>query len=329
MKKIPPLDALILALLLVGTAVAQSPATAAITANQAAVTVGDPIQLTIAVTHPTGAQAIFPTLAANWGDFIVRSQSPVTAIASADGTTTSTQLVDVRLFAPGAYQTPPLTITIADAAGQTSDIQAAPISLNVQSVLVEGDTTLRDIKPQAALPFPAGWPWMMAGLVAIVAFVVWLVYRRVQTLIANRLPHEIALAVLADVEKQRLAENGRFQTHYSHVTDALRTYVEQTQPIPATDRTTSELKAELQQTTFTKQQAQQFIDLLQAGDLVKFARVTPTLADAHALVAEARQFIQDTQPAPTTDEKSKMKERRPATQSSILNLQSSSPESRP
>jgi hypothetical protein len=132
------------------------------------------------------------------------------------------------------------------------------------------------------------------------------------------------------VERQQLAENGRFKTHYSLITDALRAYVAQTRGIAATDRTTAELKTELKQSTLTTEQAQQFVEMLQASDLVKFARVTPTIADAHALINEARQFIEATKPEPAAQaERPKRKPRRPATQSSILNLHSSHTEARP
>lgn len=329
MKKLLPLIALLLALILAGTAVAQTNATAAITADRADATVGDPIHLTVTVTHPAGTQAIFPQLDQQWGDFLVRQQSPVTTVSNADGSLTSTQTVDVRLFAPGAFLTPPLTITLADAGGQTSEINAAPINVTIQSVLVEGDTSLRDIKPQAALPFPASWPWMAAGLAAVAAVVVWFIYRRAKIMLDNRLPHEVALAVLADVERQQLAANGRFKTHYSLITDALRAYVEQTQGIPATDRTTRELKSELARTTLTERQAQQLLAVLEAGDLVKFARVTPTLAEAQTAVSEARQFIEETKPAPAAEETAKKKDGRPAAKSPVSNLQSSTTEARP
>jgi hypothetical protein len=296
LKKLLPLIALLIAFLAVGSVAAQTAVSATITPDQEALTVGDPIELTIQVTHPAGTQAIMPQLEPNWGDFIVRGQSPATTTNNSDGSVTTSQTIDARLFAPGAFQTPPLPIILADAAGQTSQIQAAPINLMVQSVLVEGDTELRDIKPQAALPLPFAWPWLLTGF-SLMAFAVWLFARQIRQSIDNRLPHEVALDALAEVERQKLAENGRFKPHYSLITDTLRQYVEQTQGIPATDRTTAELRRELEQTTLTEEQTQQFIDLLQIGDLVKFARVTPTAINAAEHLTQARRFIEATKPA--------------------------------
>ncbi|HUM71602.1 MAG TPA: hypothetical protein PLK31_22470, partial [Chloroflexota bacterium] len=150
------------------TTYAQS--TATITTDAQNITVGDPVILTVSVTHPEGSVVLFPELEPNWGDFIVRSQSAPETVDNGDGTAPSglgyavtTQQIDPRLFAPGDFQTPPLTITIADAAGNLSETAVTPLSLSVQSVLVEGDTELRDIKPQANLPLPAIWLYLAAG----------------------------------------------------------------------------------------------------------------------------------------------------------------------
>lgn len=330
MKKFLPIVALLIALFAVGSVAAQTQTQATITASPDNVTVGDPIQLTVTAIHPAGTQAIWPQLEATWGDFIVRGQSPVTTTDNGDGTVTSTQIIDARLFAPGAFQTPPLTITIADSSGQTSSLTAVSIPITVQSVLVDGDTQLRDIKPQSNLPLPASWPWIAAGLAALAAAILWLAYRRGRAASDNRLPHEVALDALTAVEKQQLAENGRFKEHYSLVTNTLRAYVEQTQAIQATDRTTTELKSELQKTTLTTQQARQFIDLLQAGDLVKFARFTPDVTSAHALVGDARAFIEATKPLPEEKEQQpKKKDRRLSVQSPISTFQSSQTEATP
>ena len=73
---------------------------------------------------------------------------------------------------------------------------AAPLPLTVQSVLVEGDSELRDIKPQAALPIPADWPMVVAaGLLAagLLALVVWWLIRRYRRDdVDNRPAHQVA-----------------------------------------------------------------------------------------------------------------------------------------
>jgi hypothetical protein len=305
MKRVMPIIAIIIALFVVGMASAQASASVTIIPSTDNVTVGDPVELTVTVNHPAGTQVLMPQLDPNWGSFVVRSQSPVDTVDNGDGTATTTQIIDVRLFAPGAFETPPLNVTIADSGGQITEATAPPIPITVTSVLVAGDTELRDIKPQATLPGTLTWPAFIAAIGAFIAAIVWFVARRVKEAFDNRLPHEVALDTLIAVEKEGLPENGRFKEHYTLITDALRTYVEKTQSIQATDRTTAEIHKELTQTSLTKEQAQQFIRILSESDLVKFAKFTPDIESAHALVAEARQFVENTKPEPVEDGKNK------------------------
>ena len=307
MKKLMPIIAIIIALLAVGVAAAQTAANVTITPNTDSVTVGDPVQLTVTVNHTAGTQVLMPQLEPNWGSFIVRSQSPVEMVDNGDGTAVTTQIIDVRLFTPGAFETPPLNISIADGSGQIIEAVAPAVPITVNSVLVEGDTELRDIKPQATLPSGFTWLVFVAATGAFIAAIVWFIARRVKEAFDNRLPHEVALDTLTAVEKENLPENGRFQQHYTLITDALRTYVEQTQGIQATDRTTAEIQKELTTTTLTKEQARQFITILTESDLVKFAKFTPDIASAHTLVTQAKQFVEDTKPEPIPEDKKKQK----------------------
>ena len=58
-------------------------------------TVGDPVQLTLEVTHPAGYQVILPKLEQAWGPFEVRGQSQATTAANDDGTETTRQTIQV------------------------------------------------------------------------------------------------------------------------------------------------------------------------------------------------------------------------------------------
>jgi hypothetical protein len=164
---------------------------------------------------------------------------------------------------------------------------------------------------------------------ALIAGIVCFIARRVKEAFDNRLPHEVALDTLTAVEREQLPENGRFKEHYTLITDALRAYVEQTQGIQATDRTTAEIQKELSKSSLTTEQAKQFTNILSESDLVKFAKFTPDIDSAHALVNQAKQFVLDTKPEPIEekDKKSKNKDGRSGTQSPISNLKSPKTES--
>lgn len=301
---------LILALAMVGPVAAQSsePIEATLLVPDGEFTVGDPIELTLAVSHTAGYQVIMPKLAAEWGDFVVQSQSPPVTAEQDDGTEITSQIIDARLFAPGTFETPPLTITVTDGTGQVSEILAQSVPVNIASVLVEGDTELRDIKPQAELPYLNLLLWVVAGLViALVAASIYLIIRRrgtqqILAAIDNRLPHEVALDELDRIEGLALPDAGRFKQHYTLVSDCMRIYMERRFDVPMMEKTTAEIQAGLKEIDLHPGIAGQYMSLLDISDLVKFSRYTPEVASAYGPLTSARQIVQTTLPVDTNNE---------------------------
>ena len=289
-------------LLLVGPAAAQEnlPVEAMIIVPEGALTIGDPVELTISVNHPAGYHVIMPELDEKWGDFVVISQSAPATVDNGDGTETTSQTVDARLFRPGAFETEPLTLTVTDGAGQIAEVIAPAATVNIASVLVEGDSELRDIKPQAELPFVTLWPWLVAGALGALGLVAFAWFRRRNRLAVEfvdpRLPHEAALDELARIEGLALPAAGRFKEHYTLVSDCTRLYVEKTYAFPVLERTTGEIQANLKTTAMPIGVARRFVNLLDESDLVKFSKFKPDIASANRLLAEARWIVIETKP---------------------------------
>lgn len=304
-KRLHLIIPLLLALLLlaVGRASAQgsSPVTATLSASQDGLTVGDSIHLTLAVTHPTGYQVILPAVAPAWGDFTVVSQSPATTTANADGTETTTAIIDARLFQPGAFTTPPLDVNVTDGHGGLQKVTAAPAAVTIGSVLQKGETELRDIKPQATLPIPPLWPWIAAGLAAVAALagtIVWRMRRRRKVAVDNRSPYEVALDGLTIVEGLRLPEQGRFKEHYTLVSGTVRIYLERRYSVPVLERTTGEIRPDLARIDMSSEVTAAVIAFLQESDLVKFSKWTPDVESAYELLAQGRMIVETTKPVP-------------------------------
>ena len=269
------------------------------------ITVGDPIQLTLVVEHPAGYQVLLPQLDTSWGDFIVHSQSPGTTVSNPDGTETTSQVIDVRLFAPGEFTTPPLPVAVSDSQGRLSEVTAAPLTLAITSVLVEGDTQLRDIKPQADLPYTNLLPWVIAaGLLSfgIAGIILWRRRRKAKLSLAaidNRLPHEVALDELDRIETLQLPVSGRYKVHYTLVSDCVRVYMGKTYNFPVLERTTGEIRSSLKRTKISRDIANQFISFLDQSDLVKFSKFTPDVNSAQQLLLQGRKIVEITKPIPT------------------------------
>jgi hypothetical protein len=284
--------------------------TVTLTPNQSELTVGDPVELSLEVTHPTGYQVIIPQLEQNWGPFEVRGQSQATTVANNDGTETTRQTITVTLFDLGAVETPALPLTISSDTGQVMEETVPPISLTVNSVLSEGDTTLKDIRPQVGMKVPSAWPAVLAGLLVVAGATAagWWLYRRWQgkkslaRVLDNRSPYQVAYDELDRIDGLALPEKGRFKEHYTLVTDALRLYIEQQFRVHAFDRTTTELKQSLGRSTMSPEYTRRFIDFFFESDLVKFAKLLPDLDEARHLTDSARNLVNLTQPIPEAEQ---------------------------
>ena len=252
--------------------------------------VGDLIPLTLEVTHPAGYRVIPIQLEGDWGDVEVREISTPQVIKNPDGSETTTQVIEVALWAPGEYKTPELPVAVSDTNGEVGQVMAAPLALNIASVLIEGDTNLRDIKPQAVLPLPPMWPWLVGGLLMVILLAgatIWQLRRRRSRRLAAltnapdlRKPHEIALDELERIDGLSLPEQERFKEHYTMVSDVLRQYLEKEFHIPTLDRTTGEIRRSLKYSPLAQAHKTDLIDNLMMADLVKFAKMRPDLLQA-------------------------------------------------
>ena len=212
-------------------------------------------------------------------------------------------MIDVRLFTPGTFPTPPLAITVSDGNGGLSEVLVAPIDLSIASVLIEGDTQLRDIKPQIELPFSNLFPWVVGGVVAAtIGIGIAFLWHRHQSRLAlaavdNRPPHQIAMDELARIAQLRLPEQSKFKEHYTLVSDCIRIYMERIFDIPVLERTTGEVQASLRQTNSAQDVTRMFISFLDESDLVKFSTFRPDTASAYRLLDHGREIIDSTKPA--------------------------------
>ena len=286
-----------------------SESTAVVRGPEGELYVGDPIVLTLSVHHPEDLQVIFPALDEQWGAFRVVSQTLDETLNHGDGFETSTQLIDVRAFQTGVFETPPLLVKLSDLDGNLSEVSTSPIPITISSVLVEGDSTLRDIKPQAALPYTNFLPWAALGGLLLVAFLgVSFFYRRQRRnghegSIDTRLPHEVALDELDRIEKLDLPKTNAFKVHYTLISDCVRTYIENLYQVGTAERTTGEIFDDLKTVDIAPESIRNLVSILAECDLVKFSKFQPDAISAQLIIVESREIVVETTPI-EPDEKS-------------------------
>jgi len=158
---------------------------------------------------------------------------------------------------------------------------------------------LRPLKEQWKAPINY-WLWggIAAGLLVAIAALVWWLNgrrRRGQAIAPQAAipPDVIALAELDRIAAMNLAARGEFKSHYTLVADTMRRYLEARFRIEAMDRTTFELMDALER---REVRIAGLNALLEEADLIKFAKVTPTVESAHAAVQRAREIVMATRP---------------------------------
>ncbi len=271
----------LLALVTAGPALAQGEVIEArLITSDDSLTVGDPMVLIIEVTHPAGYQVFVPELADHWDDF-----EPAQSVGPDYGREQQWNIDHTpngrgRSVRPGRYLTPALPVTISDPNGRLTEVTAAPVQVNVASVLVEGDTMLRDIKPQASLTIPAVWPLMAAGTALgafLLGFAAWHIYRRVRNrpVVDKRSPEQVAHDELGRIGALPLVQEGNHKAYYAAITGCLRDYIHRQYGVNTADRTTGELRRLLHSTRMSSDYVNAFGQLFAEADLVKFAEFSP------------------------------------------------------
>ncbi|MFN2179357.1 MAG: hypothetical protein ACK2UV_07720, partial [Candidatus Promineifilaceae bacterium] len=91
-------------------------------------------------------------------------------------------------------------------------------------------------------------------------------------------------------------ERKLFKEHYSMVSDTVRIYLESIYAVPVMERTTGEIASELQATTLDRGTQRRVVTFLQESDLVKFADIVPSEAEAYELIAQGRMIVESTKP---------------------------------
>lgn len=157
-----------------------------------------------------------------------------------------------------------------------------------------------DIKPPIDLPFDWTPVWWVAGVIVImcVGLYVWFILRKkktvLQTQVAVVIPAwEKALAQLQKIHDQDWPRQGRYKDFVDGVGDVIRVYCEERFHINAPHMSSEEFLHFMQRTQVLDAELKVSVErMLMLGDMVKFAKHTPTLEDCASFYKQAVQIIE-------------------------------------
>jgi hypothetical protein len=170
-------------------------------------------------------------------------------------------------------------------------------------------TEIHDIKEPLDLTVPRDFRllwWLLLALAA--AILAYLIYRKLR-----KEPEGVAAPVWvpplppADVEAEaalkRLAEKdlirkGELTAFYTELSEVMKRYAGRRFEVPYLERTTSEVLSDLKPRKLAQGAVSELRAILEASDLVKFAKLLPEAIEAEAAFALARFWIEKTRPVP-------------------------------
>lgn len=257
--------------------------------------IGEPITLSlIANIPPNVVIAEWPQFPEQWGSVNINQADAVQIEVQPDGTSLHRQTLTIRLWETGSHETPE-TLIGYQVVGNP-DVFRLPVRsfvFNVPSVLVEGDTALRPLKPQIGFYFIPLWAFVGAGLgISTIGYISFQRWRSLRLAYAEnqpmRSPSEIALAEL-DQLKMDQPEPAIICEHVSTI---LRSYIAGRFDFPALELTTAELLNTLEVRPILDERNQfDLRRLLEQTDFVKFANVAMDEQTVGRVIYGAQRWI--------------------------------------
>jgi hypothetical protein len=280
------------------------------------VALGDPVTVTIKVVAQAGVSATLP-LRLELGQLAELSRKESTRALGHPPSSAGRELtfvLQVAAYELGEVTLPPIEITALGPQGELLALKTAAVPLQIKSLMAnEPKPQLKALAPAVAV-FQRDWLLLYAivglGAAGLIVLATLAISRKLRARREAQRPppppvpaHVIALGRLAalDVEQHIAAE--RYKELYIALSEIIRGYVGGRFGFDALEMTTAEIRAALVGLRVAADTQSRVDALLDAWDLVKFAKYRPEAEAARAAKIEAEALVRATMseaPAPAT-----------------------------
>ncbi len=292
--------------------------------DRAVATTGDVITYSVTVDHDPGYEVRLPETGADIAGFRiidVGSEEP----REESGRRILERWYKLRADLVGSYVLPPVEVAFrpavdagesetdgaeADAEGAEADrgfqsVQTSEIFIEVQSVLPEGTevTDIRGLKPLRQVETATlWWVWAAVGaataLLAVLGAWLWRRGRR-KIVVPPRPAHELAFEALARLRETDFEDLEAMRQFHFEISEVIRAYIERRFTLNATDLTTEEITALLDEVRgLTDDDSLRLSRFLDATDQVKFAAHEPSEEEIEGTYEGALSFVEATRERP-------------------------------
>ncbi|MEM8523863.1 MAG: hypothetical protein AAGG68_04425 [Bacteroidota bacterium] len=284
---------------------AQINATAALDSTQ--LLIGDKVQLRVQVKHSTDIQVNDLDLSAleEAEGFEVNEVSPWDTLRA----DLLQKNITIQSFDSGYHFIPPIPI-LYNRNGESQKVTTRRLAFTVNTI-AQDSLQLAPIKPIEEEPRKLeDYLWLIIGVLVLGILIGVLRYfmkRKEGTTEAVvpeiKLPaHEIALQQLAALKAEKLWQKGEVKTYHSRLTRIVREYLENRYDIQALEMTTHQILEQLSKLDFDDSRRDRLQEMLQAADLVKFAKAEPAQEFHERMMEYAEQFVEETKKVEVVEE---------------------------
>ena len=194
----------------------------------------------------------------------------------------------------GSYYIPPISFSINN--------KTEGLLINVQTVILEEGSELKDIKQPINAPIGWSdiWPWLLAFL--IISLIIYIlkkyVFTKKEKVITVKpkviIPADItALKKLTKLENEKIWQEGNIKEYHSQLSEIIRRYTENRFEFIALELTSDEILEKLK-SILSDEKLSNLRILLQRADLAKFAKSKPVDTENKESMFLAKQFVSET-----------------------------------
>ena len=283
--------------------------TATIEVSAGHITVADQLELAVEVIAGEQQRVVFPDVEDKLGEFLVADTRVTDPKLLDGGRVARRRTYLLEPFLPGEYEIPELTISFSDEGAEEDsqqNIKTDPIGIEVRSLLPDSEEE-PDIKEAAGpveMPGLDAWVyWLVGAAVLLLAAGGYFLWRRrrakAQVEEAAPPPHELAYRKLDALLAENLIDRGLEKLFYVRLSNILRHYIENRFGLRAPESTTEEFLIALRGSEALERRQKDLLQrFLEHCDLVKFAKLKPSVDEIDGAVSACREFIKETEPSP-------------------------------
>jgi hypothetical protein len=207
----------------------------------------------------------------------------------------------------GAYHIDSIKVPFT-IAGVNDTAVAEPLTIHVSTLPVDTAKPIMPIKAPLKVSYEFRefiW-WVIAGILLVlgIAALIYYLRRRPKPTVVARPrpkdpPHIWARKELANLDSEKLWQQGEVKKYYSRLSDIMRYYIEYRYDYYAMEATTAEIETEIYTHGVKMDAGNKLMEILRTADFVKFAKMNPAPDQNTRCMQYAYDLVEMTKPEET------------------------------